>query len=106
MWIPLSTVTALCVLLDVAVDISGAASASAEDALEVAFGERTRADWEKVWHQESHSRCREKLIRHLYWACEKDIYRISRRNDLPGVTAMIEAPSAGKRANGDYELDV
>ncbi|XP_055640740.1 probable insulin-like peptide 7 [Toxorhynchites rutilus septentrionalis] len=99
MWIPLSTVTALCVLLDVAVDVSGA-SASAEDALEVAFGERTRADWEKVWHQESHSRCREKLIRHLYWACEKDIYRISRRNDQPEVVpAMIDASNPGKRAN-------
>jgi len=33
-----------------------------------------------VWHQETHSRCRDKLVRQLYWACEKDIYRLTRRN--------------------------
>uniref|UniRef100_A0A182Q0P7 Insulin-like domain-containing protein n=1 Tax=Anopheles farauti TaxID=69004 RepID=A0A182Q0P7_9DIPT len=76
MWLPL----ALCVLLEFA-EIVGASSGGLDDALEVTFSERTRADWEKVWHQESHSRCRDKLIRHLYWACEKDIYRISRRSD-------------------------
>jgi hypothetical protein len=38
-----------------------------------------------VWHQETHSRCREKLIRHLYWACEKDIYRLSRRSMAPSL---------------------
>ncbi|XP_058059430.1 probable insulin-like peptide 7 [Anopheles bellator] len=76
MWLPL----ALCVLLEFA-DIVSASGSGLDDALEVTFSERTRADWEKVWHQESHSRCREKLIRHLYWACEKDIYRISRRGN-------------------------
>ncbi|XP_058462237.1 probable insulin-like peptide 7 [Malaya genurostris] len=82
---PLSLLTALCVLMDVAVEVNVyGAAANADDALEVTFSERTQADWEKVWHQESHSRCREKLIRHLYWACEKDIYRISRRNDFSG----------------------
>ncbi|XP_053680561.1 probable insulin-like peptide 7 [Anopheles nili] len=86
MWLPL----ALCVLLEVAETVS--ASGGLDDALEVTFSERTRADWEKVWHQESHSRCREKLIRHLYWACEKDIYRISRRSGNDGVV---------KRGNAD-----
>lgn len=33
-----------------------------------------------MWHQEKHSRCRDKLVRQLYWACEKDIYRLTRRN--------------------------
>uniref|UniRef100_A0A182NWL6 Insulin-like domain-containing protein n=1 Tax=Anopheles dirus TaxID=7168 RepID=A0A182NWL6_9DIPT len=75
MWLPL----ALCVLLEFA-EMVGASPGGLDDALEVTFSERTRADWEKVWHQESHSRCREKLIRHLYWACEKDIYRITRRS--------------------------
>lgn len=103
MWFPLSTVTAaLCVLMDTAVDVAGASSASAEDALEVTFSERTRADWEKVWHQESHSRCRDKLIRHLYWACEKDIYRISRRNDDYGGGGAMLLSGVGKRANGEY----
>lgn len=109
MWFPLSTVTAaLCVLMDTAVDVAGASSASAEDALEVTFSERTRADWEKVWHQESHSRCRDKLIRHLYWACEKDIYRISRRNDdyggYGGGSMGIGGGGGGvgKRAEGEY----
>lgn len=39
----------------------------------------SRSDWEQIWHKETHSRCREKLIRHLYWACEKDIYLIPKR---------------------------
>ena len=42
---------------------------------------RTHSDWQDVWHQEAHSRCRDKLVRHLYWACEKDIYRLTRRNN-------------------------
>lgn len=40
----------------------------------------SQSDWEHVWHQEKHSRCRDKLVRQLYWACEKDIYRLTRRN--------------------------
>ncbi|XP_058116202.1 probable insulin-like peptide 7 [Anopheles ziemanni] len=88
MWLPL----ALCILLEFAELVSGSSVSGGggggggggvgldDGQLEVTFSERTRADWEKVWHQESHSRCREKLIRHLYWACEKDIYRISRRS--------------------------
>ncbi|CAG2061721.1 unnamed protein product, partial [Timema podura] len=39
------------------------------------------AEWENVWHNERHTRCRANLLKHLYWACEKDIYRLSRRND-------------------------
>uniref|UniRef100_A0A182FQD8 Insulin-like domain-containing protein n=2 Tax=Anopheles albimanus TaxID=7167 RepID=A0A182FQD8_ANOAL len=96
MWFPLAL---LCVLLEFA-DIVGASTVAGatglDEALEVTFSERTRADWEKVWHQESHSRCREKLIRHLYWACEKDIYRISRRNDAPMDTVPVEM---GKRSD-------
>lgn len=75
MWLPVTTVTALCMLIDIA-----EGSLDRDDALETLFNERSKTDWEKVWHHESHSRCREKLIRHLYWACEKDIYRLSRRN--------------------------
>uniref|UniRef100_A0A1A9ZC45 Insulin-like domain-containing protein n=1 Tax=Glossina pallidipes TaxID=7398 RepID=A0A1A9ZC45_GLOPL len=37
-------------------------------------------NWANVWHHETHSRCRDKLVRQLYWACEKDIYRLTRRN--------------------------
>lgn len=100
MWLPVSTTVAaaLWVLMDTAFDVGGASSSAEDAALEVTFSERTRADWEKVWHQESHSRCRDKLIRHLYWACEKDIYRISRRNDdYGGGNGAV-----GKRANGEY----
>ncbi|KAJ9598034.1 hypothetical protein L9F63_026863, partial [Diploptera punctata] len=38
-------------------------------------------DWENAWHHERHTRCQEMLLRHLYWACEKDIYRLTRRNE-------------------------
>ncbi|XP_046748804.1 probable insulin-like peptide 7 [Diprion similis] len=48
--------------------------------LERVFKERSRADWENAWHRETHARCRETLLRHLYWACEKDIYGVSRRS--------------------------
>ncbi|XP_053949840.1 probable insulin-like peptide 7 [Anastrepha ludens] len=51
-----------------------------EEGLELLFRERSQSDWENVWHQETHSRCRDKLIRQLYWACEKDIYQLTRRN--------------------------
>lgn len=40
----------------------------------------SQSDWANVWHHETHSRCRDKLVRQLYWACEKDIYRLTRRN--------------------------
>ncbi|ETN65064.1 hypothetical protein AND_003178 [Anopheles darlingi] len=94
MWFPLAL---LCVLLEFANIVSASTAPGAtglDEALEVTFSERTRADWEKVWHQESHSRCREKLIRHLYWACEKDIYRISRRTDVP-----MASVATGKRSD-------
>ncbi|XP_030380840.1 probable insulin-like peptide 7 [Scaptodrosophila lebanonensis] len=51
-----------------------------EEGLELLFRERSQSDWENVWHRETHSRCRDKLVRQLYWACEKDIYRLTRRN--------------------------
>ncbi|XP_050071360.1 probable insulin-like peptide 7 [Anopheles maculipalpis] len=98
MWLPL----ALCVLLEFAEIVS--ASGGLDDALEVTFSERTRADWEKVWHQESHSRCREKLIRHLYWACEKDIYRISRRSG-PGDDSMSNMGTEKRSSAGQNLLE-
>lgn len=43
---------------------------------------RSKSEWEEAWHRERYSRCRETLLRHLYWACEKDIYRLTRRTDI------------------------
>lgn len=40
-----------------------------------------------MWHHESHSRCRDKLVRHLFWACDKDIYRLERRSGRVGGAA-------------------
>lgn len=48
------------------------------------YTNRSRSDWENVWHHESHTRCRDKLVRHLYWACDKDIYRLERRSGRVG----------------------
>lgn len=39
---------------------------------------RTPGEWEKEWHQERYSRCRDSITRHLRWACEKDIYKLKR----------------------------
>lgn len=41
---------------------------------------RTESDWQQHWHHESYSKCRNNLVRHLYWACEKDIYKMTRRS--------------------------
>ncbi|KAL3279470.1 hypothetical protein HHI36_016980 [Cryptolaemus montrouzieri] len=40
---------------------------------------KSHSDWREAWHKEKYVRCRETLIKHLYWACENDIYRITRR---------------------------
>lgn len=61
---------------------------------------RTYADWARIWHQESHSRCREKLVRHLDWACEKDIYKLTRRNNEDGDGDLE------KNHNGLYPISV
>ncbi|CAH0558992.1 unnamed protein product [Brassicogethes aeneus] len=44
-------------------------------------GVPSHSDWQNAWHKEKFSRCRETLIRHLYWACDKDIYRLTKRTD-------------------------
>ncbi|XP_023016976.1 insulin-like peptide 7 [Leptinotarsa decemlineata] len=75
MWFPVSTIAAVCVLIDVS---DGMRS---ENDLELVFKERTHSDWRNAWHQEKHSRCRGDLVKHLFWACEKDIYRLTRRSD-------------------------
>nr|CAD7404174.1 unnamed protein product [Timema cristinae] len=50
------------------------------------------AEWENVWHNERHTRCRANLLKHLYWACEKDIYRLSRRNDQHSHVVLSPYP--------------
>ncbi|XP_068082972.1 probable insulin-like peptide 7 [Anabrus simplex] len=76
MLLPVSTVTALCLLLDVS---ESASLSERELELENTFKLRSEADWAQVWHSEAYSRCRDRLVRHMYWACEKDIYRLPRR---------------------------
>ncbi|XP_057661223.1 probable insulin-like peptide 7 [Diorhabda carinulata] len=75
MWLRVSTIAAICVFIDIT---DGAAL---ENDLEAVFRQRTHSDWTNAWHQEKFSRCRDTLVKHLYWACEKDIYRITRRRD-------------------------
>nr|CAD7459904.1 unnamed protein product [Timema tahoe] len=72
---PVTSMTVLCVLLDLSDSIA------TDQELEERFKGRSDAEWENVWHNERHTRCRANLLKHLYWACEKDIYRLSRRND-------------------------
>ncbi|XP_059619033.1 probable insulin-like peptide 7 [Phlebotomus argentipes] len=75
MWLRFSALTLAFLLLE----LPESGLAHHDDALEIVFRQRTQSDWERVWHHESHSRCRERLVRHLFWACEKDIYRLTRR---------------------------
>lgn len=88
MWLQLSAFTALCIILEIA-----EATLDHDEAMERLFTQRNKNDWEKVWHQESHSRCRNKIERHLFWACEKDIYRLSRRNSGVKVDESISKRS-------------
>ncbi|CAG9827594.1 unnamed protein product [Diabrotica balteata] len=83
MWLPVSTIAAICVFID-ATEGSGT-----ENDLDVVFRERTHSDWKNAWHQEKFSRCRDTLIKHLYWACEKDIYKLTRRSD-PSLNKIEE----------------
>ncbi|XP_023702681.1 probable insulin-like peptide 7 [Cryptotermes secundus] len=76
MLLPVTTVTALCMLFELS------NSTNMEKEQEEMFEARSDDDWLHAWHQERHARCQEALLRHLYWACEKDIYRLSRRNDF------------------------
>ncbi|GJQ74061.1 putative biological adhesion [Trypoxylus dichotomus] len=75
MFFPVSTVAALCVLVEVA-----DGSRASDNELDSIFRGRTKSQWEEAWHREKFVRCRETLMSHLYWACEKDIYRITRRS--------------------------
>ncbi|KAJ3666452.1 hypothetical protein Zmor_001894 [Zophobas morio] len=91
MWFPVSTIAALCVLLDVS------DTTRPENDLELVFRDRSQSDWEEAWHKEKYTRCRETLIRHLYWACEKDIYRLTRRSDQNSYNNYVK--------NNDYDED-
>lgn len=72
---------------------------------------RTYADWARIWHQESHSRCREKLVRHLDWACEKDIYKLTRRTSEESGGGGYDGDGdddgdTGKAANSLFKMNV
>ncbi|XP_031332858.1 probable insulin-like peptide 7 [Photinus pyralis] len=82
MWLPVSTVVVLCVVLD--------GTVSKDNDLENMFRQRSSSDWQEAWHHEKFTRCRDTLIQHLYWACEKDIYRLSRRSEKPRVIKLGE----------------
>ncbi|XP_044743141.1 probable insulin-like peptide 7 [Chrysoperla carnea] len=64
----------LCFLVDIL------KSNEVEDPLEKKFRDRSESEWKNLWHDERHAKCRHELVRHMYWACEKDIYRLVRRN--------------------------
>uniref|UniRef100_A0A336LZN9 CSON009057 protein n=1 Tax=Culicoides sonorensis TaxID=179676 RepID=A0A336LZN9_CULSO len=98
MWIPISTLTTLCLLIDLS---KGNLDHRKDDDLETIFTARSPDDWATIWHKEFHSRCREKLIRHLYWACEKDIYRLTRRNGGMKTQESVSKRSGSTRINED-----
>ncbi|XP_061393725.1 probable insulin-like peptide 7 [Musca vetustissima] len=70
--------------------IIGNAARTDIEGLELLFRQRTPDDWQNVWHSESHSRCRDKLLRHMYWACEMDIYRLTRRGEFQTNEAIVK----------------
>lgn len=51
---------------------------------------RTPSDWERLWHQEKHARCKESIIKHMKWACDKDIYRITRRSGISNLDGKFK----------------
>lgn len=40
---------------------------------------RNEGEWKTAWHSEKHSRCRDQLLTHMDWACQKDIYRLDKK---------------------------
>ncbi|KAK5649912.1 hypothetical protein RI129_000941 [Pyrocoelia pectoralis] len=88
MWLPVSTVVVLCVVLD--------GTFSKDNDLENLFRQRSRSDWTEAWHHEKFTRCRDTLIQHLYWACEKDIYRLTRRSEKHRAITFAEEDANGK----------
>ncbi|XP_055371592.1 probable insulin-like peptide 7 [Condylostylus longicornis] len=79
MLISVALTTWICIFL---VLIRLSYSVTNDERLELLFTARSPSDWADVWHSEAYSRCRNKLERHLFWACEKDIYRLTRRNNF------------------------
>ncbi|CAL8120380.1 unnamed protein product [Orchesella dallaii] len=50
-----------------------------EAELQKMFKLRNENQWKSLWHQEKHVRCRDQLLTHMDWACQKDIYRLEKR---------------------------
>jgi hypothetical protein len=40
---------------------------------------RNEDEWKSAWHLEKHVRCRDQLLGHMDWACQKDIYRLDKK---------------------------
>ncbi|XP_054718641.1 probable insulin-like peptide 7 [Uloborus diversus] len=43
------------------------------------FRSRNADDWRSVWFTERHRRCYNDLVRHMDWACDKDIYAVRKK---------------------------
>lgn len=67
--------------------------------LDQVFHQRTDTEWRQNWHQETYSKCRNNLVRHLFWACEKDIYKMERRGSVGGEF------SAGDTSDEFHDMD-
>ncbi|KAK9739809.1 hypothetical protein QE152_g8705 [Popillia japonica] len=94
MFFPVSTFAALCVFIEVS-----DGSRASDNELDTVFRERTNTQWADAWHREKFVRCRQALVDHLYWACEKDIYRITRRSKPTShpIYTKIDFPWLTKR---------
>ncbi|XP_021954161.1 probable insulin-like peptide 7 [Folsomia candida] len=78
---PTLTLTSLALLSLVV--LSWGHSMERETELQKIFQLRNEDEWKTAWHSEKHSRCRDQLLIHMDWACQKDIYRLDKKFEAP-----------------------
>lgn len=57
--------------------------------------QRNENEWQSLWHSEKHVRCRDQLLTHMDWACQKDIYRLEKRFKRISPSVEVETDPLG-----------
>ncbi|KAI1299390.1 putative insulin-like peptide 7 [Halotydeus destructor] len=73
----------LCLCIFVTCVTSGqgddAASDITADIWDEIFQLRSDDEWRNLWHVEKHRRCYQDLENHMRWVCDKDIYKMNKK---------------------------
>ncbi|CAG7830054.1 unnamed protein product [Allacma fusca] len=69
-------------------------SVDREAELQNIFQLRNEDEWKTAWHSEKHIRCRDQLLTHMDWACQKDIYRLDKRGEPNPIGVFLRKSRA------------